>query len=88
MSDSETYMAATEYNAEALISQSQLDVHTPHEKTLILTAKLPNGYEVTVSSSTVDPVDFDDDVGMDVCMEKLKDKVIDLLAFQQHGTLE
>jgi hypothetical protein len=52
------------------------------------TCRLPNGFEVTVSSAPVDPDDYDKDVGTEACISKLKARIIDLLAFQQHGPLQ
>lgn len=87
MSD-DAALAATEQNAEQLLDMSDLEFGEAGEKTMWCTCRLPNGFEVTVSSAPVDPDDYDKDVGTEACISKLKARIIDLLAFQQHGPLQ
>lgn len=84
---SDATLAATEHNAEQLLNASDVEWAELGEKTIICTCTLPNGFEITVHSAPVDPDDYDRDVGTEACIGKLKDRIIDLLAFQQHGEL-
>jgi hypothetical protein len=50
-------------------------------KTSCITATLKSGYEITESSSCVDPHYFDYAIGEKICLEKISDKVWALLGF-------
>ena len=44
-------------------------------------AVLKNGFEIVESSSCVSPENYDEAMGREICMEKIKDKVWMLLGF-------
>jgi len=50
-------------------------------KTTVVQATLLNGFTVTESSACVDPANYDEKIGVDLCMTKIKDKVWELLGF-------
>jgi len=50
-------------------------------KTTIVTATLRNGFEITESSSCVDPANYDEALGQHVAMERIKEQVWHLLGF-------
>lgn len=76
------------------ISQQMVDdfivkeeVITMGEKTTVVRATLRNGFEIVEASSCVSPENYDEKLGADICMEKIKDKVWMLLGFLlQTGT--
>lgn len=47
-------------------------------KTTLVVCTLPNGYEITETSSCVDPDNYNHDVGVRICMERIQDKVWEL----------
>jgi len=51
------------------------------EKSTILTVVLKNGFVMHETSSCVDPNNYNEQVGADVCMEKIKDRIWFLLGF-------
>ena len=51
------------------------------DKTTVLQVGLVNGFIITESSSCVDPKNFDMQVGTDICMERVHNKVWELLGF-------
>jgi hypothetical protein len=51
------------------------------DKTTVVKATLVNGFEVVESSSCVDPANFDQEVGISICLERIKNKVWMLLGF-------
>lgn len=51
------------------------------EKTTVVTATLVNGFEITASSSCVDPAMYDHGLGEQLCQAKVLDKVWELLGF-------
>ena len=48
--------------------------------TLVI-ATLANGFTITESSACVDPANYDEQIGVDICMKKIEDKVWFLLGF-------
>ena len=51
------------------------------EKTTVVRAALRNGFEIVESSSCVSPENYDEAMGREICLEKIRDKVWMLLGF-------
>lgn len=51
------------------------------EKTTVVRAVLVNGFEIVESSACVDPENYDKEMGKQICLEKIKDKIWFLLGF-------
>lgn len=51
------------------------------EKTTVVRAMLRNGFEIVESSSCVSPENYDEAMGREICLEKIRDKVWELLGF-------
>ena len=54
---------------------------TAGEKTTIVRAMLRNGFEIVEASSCVRPENYDEKIGREICLGKIKDKVWMLLGF-------
>ncbi|WP_367272274.1 Gp49 family protein [uncultured Dysosmobacter sp.] len=54
---------------------------TMGDKTTVVRAMLKNGFEIVESSACVSPENYDEKLGQEICMEKIKDKVWHLLGF-------
>jgi len=70
------------------ISQEMVDgfikevhVSTLGEKTTCVRAVLVNGFEIVESSACVDPANYDEKMGEEICLRKIKDKIWLLLGF-------
>lgn len=50
-------------------------------KTTVVRAVLRNGFEIVESSSCVSPEKYDEAMGREICLEKIRDKVWELLGF-------
>lgn len=59
----------------------QVEVQTMGEKTTVVRATLKNGFEIVEASSCVSPENYDENLGADICLHKIKDKVWMLLGF-------
>jgi len=57
------------------------DVITMGNKCTVVRATLRNGFEIVESSACVSPENYDEKLGAEICMEKIKDKVWFLLGF-------
>lgn len=69
----------TEDMVDAFIGR--IEVHTFAPKTTVVKAILVNGYTIVESASCVDPINYDERLGTDICTKKIKDKVWELLGF-------
>mgnify|MGYP001620418866 FL=1 len=70
------------------ISQEMVDsfiletwTQTAGNKTTIVRAMLRNGFELVEASSCVSPENYDEKMGRDICMRKIRDRVWYLLGF-------
>lgn len=54
---------------------------TQGNKTTVVRALLRNGFEIVESSSCVSPENYDEDMGRDICLKKIREKVWMLLGF-------
>ena len=59
----------------------QVEVQTMGEKTTVVRAVLKNGFEIVEASSCVSPENYSEDLGAQICLGKIKDKVWMLLGF-------
>jgi len=51
------------------------------KKTTVTTVTLINGFEIIEASSCVDPDNFDMEIGEKICIDRIKNKVWELLGF-------
>lgn len=66
-----------------MVEEFVSSVHTTTlgDKTTVVRAVLRNGFEIVEASSCVSPENYDEEIGRDICLEKIKDKVWMLLGF-------
>ncbi len=60
---------------------TKTEVTTMGEKTTVVRAVLRNGFEIVESSSCVSPENYDEELGAEICLEKIRNKVWFLLGF-------
>lgn len=82
-----TLNRVSEEKVERVIEESIITVEPRGMKTMILHAQLPNDFEITVSNACVSPFDFEHDTAEEICRERLKNKIWELLGFQAHPNL-
>ena len=58
-----------------------IDTKTMGDRTTVVMCTLRNGFIITESSSCVDPANYSQKIGEDICMGKIKDKIWELLGF-------
>lgn len=68
----------TKEDIDKILSKTMIKVEKYGDKTTVLMAGLPNGFEIVVSSSCVDPTNFDMKIGEEICMKRLEDKIWEL----------
>lgn len=60
---------------------SYTEIYTLGDRTTVVRCVLRNGFEIVESSSCVDPKNYSEEMGHDICMGKIKDKIWELLGF-------
>lgn len=70
-----------------IISETKFEYQTVFEKTTIASAKLPNGFVIVESSSCVDPANYDEKMGRDICREKIINKLWELEGYRLQDKL-
>lgn len=68
----------TQERIDALFTQSEIKEFIAFDKTFIMACKLPNGFVITESSSCVNPENFSEGVGREICTERIKNKLWEL----------
>ena len=70
---------------ERIMNHSKVIVSTVFDKCTVVSCKLPNGFVIVESSACVDPENYDEDMGVEICMKKIVDKVWELEGYRlQH----
>jgi hypothetical protein len=77
----------TPEHIEAILSGSKFQVGKLGEKTTVLTTILPSGFELVVTSSCVDPGNYDQDIGVENCKQKVVDKLYELEGYRLQDDL-
>ncbi|EFC97227.1 Gp49 family protein [Hungatella hathewayi] len=60
---------------------SEVETMTMGDSTTVVRCVLKNGFAIVESSSCVDPKNYSEEVGREICMNKIEDKVWELLGF-------
>lgn len=60
---------------------SYIETTTMGNRTTVVRCVLRNGFEIVESSSCVDPKNYSEKMGQEICMDKIKDKIWELLGF-------
>ena len=61
-----------------IMNNSQINVQTVFDKCTIVSCKLPNGFVIVESSACVSPENYSKDIGVDICLDKIRDKIWEL----------
>jgi len=61
-----------------IIMHSKIDVKTVFDKVTVVTCKLPNGFVLVESSGAVDKANYDMNIGKEVCMTRIENKIWEL----------
>lgn len=70
----------TQEHIDDILEHSEIDVETVFDKCTctIVKCQLPNGFVIVESSACVSPENYDEDMRIDICLERIKNKVWEL----------
>lgn len=77
----------TQEHVENIFQNTTLDYATTFGKCTVLTAQLPNGFIIVESSACVDPANFDEAIGANICNERVKNKIWELEGYKLQSEL-
>ncbi|MGN0449538.1 MAG: Gp49 family protein [Ruminococcus sp.] len=55
-----------------------MKVETVYDKVTVVNCKLPNGFVITVASGAVDPANYDEEIGKEICLSRIENKLWEL----------
>lgn len=73
-----TKNTVTQSVIDELMESCDIAVTTAFDKCTIVACKMPNGFVIVESSSCVDPANYDEDMGVDICMKNIEKKLWEL----------
>ena len=68
----------TKEQINALLESAEISVETKFEKVTVVVCKLKNGFVITEASGAVDPANYSEEIGKEVCMNRIKNKLWEL----------
>lgn len=71
----------TQNDIDRMVDTSEVHVQTIGEKTTLVRVVLPTGFELVEASACVDPENYSEKYGAEICMEKIKDRLWFLMGF-------
>lgn len=82
-----TKNTVTQSVIDELMESCDIAVTTAFDKCTIVACKLPNGFVIVESSSCVDPSNYDEDMGVDICMKNIEKKLWELEGYMLQNQL-
>lgn len=77
----------TQSDIDNLMGRSQITTMTMHGKCTIVVVQLPNGFVLVESSSCVDPKNYDEKLGRQICLNNIKEKLWELEGYRLQNEL-
>lgn len=73
-----TQNTVTQEQIDALLVDSEIDVSTRLDKVTVVSVRLPHGFVVTEACGAVDPANYDEEIGREICLGRIKNKLWEL----------
>lgn len=65
----------TQDDINSILEKTHWTVEEFHGKCTVVVAKLPNGFILTESSACVDTANYDVEIGVEICKERITNKI-------------
>lgn len=72
----------TEEDIAEIMENSEFEICTVFGKCTIVSCKLPNGFVIAESSACVSPENYDEDMGAEICFDKIASKIWELEGYR------
>lgn len=60
---------------QAIIDNAETQVFTAFDNCTIVAMRLPNGFVVVESSGCIDPANYSEEIGKNICMERISGQI-------------
>lgn len=74
--------SVTEERVAEIMEGSNFEVYTAFDKCTVVSCRLPNGFVITEYSACVSPENYDEEMGVNICIDKISDRVWELEAYR------
>jgi len=71
----------------AILDDSVIDVQTVLDKCTVVTCQLPNGFIIVESSACVDPANYNEKLGAEICLKRIESKIWELEGYKLQSEL-
>lgn len=68
----------TQKDIDAIMASAKIETETKMDKCTVVTVQLANGFVLIASSACVDPANYNEEMGKEICLNKIKDKLWEL----------
>lgn len=69
---------------DEIMENSEFEVHTVFDKCTVVSCRLPNGFVIVESSACVSPKNYNQEIGTNICLDKIANKILELEAYKLH----
>ena len=80
-------VTVTAERIEQVMNDSKVTVQTLFGKCTVVACQLPSGFVIVESSACVDPKNYDEKMGIEICMNRIKDKVWEMEGYKLQNDL-
>lgn len=77
----------TKEKIKSILDETIFETKKVYDKCTVVSAKLPNGFVITESSACVDPSNYDEELGFEICKEKIVNKIWELEGYKLQDRL-
>ena len=75
-------ITVTPERIEQVMNDSKVTVQTLFDKCTVVACKLPSGFVIVEYSACVDPKNYNEKMGVEICMNRIKDKVWEMEGYK------
>lgn len=68
----------TKQQIDELLAKAEIKVETVYDKVTVVNCKLPNSFVITEASGAVDPANYDEEIGKEICFSRIENKLWEL----------
>lgn len=72
----------TKQQIEEIFDKSEKKIEKYWDKCTVMTVQLENGFTIVEHSACVDPKNYDEKIGIELCEKKIKDKLWELEGYK------
>jgi hypothetical protein len=77
----------TKDQIDEILENSKVEIQTVLDKCTLVVCQLPNGFIIVESSACVDPANYDLDLGVEICMKRITNKVWELEGYKLQSSV-